>query len=53
MANCLAKNCPAPQEFVGVQDVFGQVGPQNFLMDEYGLRAANIVEAVKKVLARK
>ncbi|MBR4546001.1 MAG: transketolase family protein [Oscillibacter sp.] len=53
VANCLAKNCPAPQEFVGVQDVFGQVGPQNFLMDEYGLRAANIVEAVKKVLARK
>ena len=53
VANCLAKNCPAPQEFVGVQDLFGQVGPQNFLMDEYGLRAANIVEAVKKVIARK
>lgn len=53
VANCLAKNCPTPQEFVGVQDVFGQVGPQAFLMDEYGLRAANVVEAVKKVLARK
>ena len=53
VANCLAKNCPTPQEFVGVQDVFGQVGPQDFLMDEYGLRAANVVEAVKKVLARK
>ena len=53
VANCTAKNCPVPQEFVGVQDVFGQVGPQNFLMDEYGLRAANIIEAVKKVLSRK
>ena len=53
VANCLAKNCPTPQEFVGVQDVFGQVGPQDFLMDEYGLRAANVVEAVKKVIARK
>lgn len=53
VANCLAKNCPVPQEFVGVQDVFGQVGPQDFLMDEYGLRAAQVVEAVKKVLARK
>lgn len=53
VANCLAKNCPTPQEFVGVQDLFGQVGPQDFLMDEYGLRAAQVVEAVKKVLARK
>ena len=53
VANCLAKNCPTPQEFVGVQDQFGQVGPQDFLMDEYGLRADNIVAAVKKVITRK
>ena len=49
----LAKNAPTVQEFVGVQDQFGQVGPQDFLMDEYGLRAANIVAAVKKAIARK
>lgn len=53
VANCLARNCPTAQEFVGVQDEFGQVGPQDFLMDTYGLRAANIVEAVKKAIARK
>ena len=53
VANCLAKSCPVPQEFVGVQDQFGQVGPQSFLMDEYGLRAENIVAAVKKAVARK
>ena len=53
VANCLAKNCPTIQEFVGVQDQFGQVGPQDFLMDEYGLRAANIVSAVKKAISRK
>ena len=53
VANCLAKNCPTIQEFVGVQDQFGQVGPQDFLMDEYGLRADNIVAAVKKAVARK
>ena len=53
VANCLAKHCPTIQEFVGVQDQFGQVGPQDFLMDEYGLRAANIVAAVKKAVARK
>ncbi len=53
VANCLAKNLPTVQEFVGVQDEFGQVGPQAFLMDTYGLRAANIVEAVKKAISRK
>ena len=53
VTNCLAKNAPTVQEFVGVQDRFGQVGPQDFLMDEYGLRAANIVAAVKKAIARK
>ena len=53
VANCLAKNCPTVQEFVGVQDLFGQVGPQDYLMDVYGLRAANIVEAVKKAVSRK
>ena len=53
VANCLAKNCPTVQEFVGVQDLFGQVGPQDYLMDVYGLRATNIVEAVKKAVSRK
>ena len=53
VANCLAKNCPTVQEFVGVQDLFGEVGPQDYLMDRFGLRAANIVEAVKKAVARK
>ena len=52
-ANRLAKNCPTAQEFVGVQDQFGEVGPQSYLMDRFGLRAANIVEAVKKAIARK
>jgi len=53
VANCLARSCPTVQEFVGVQDQFGQVGPQDFLMDTYGLRAADIVGSVKKAIARK
>lgn len=53
VAGCLARKRPTVQEFVGVQDRFGQVGPQSFLMDEYGLRAANIVAAVNRAIARK
>jgi transketolase len=53
VAGCLARKRPTVQEFVGVQDRFGQVGPQSFLMDEYGLRAADIAAAVKRAIARK
>lgn len=53
VANCLARNCPTVQEFVGVQDEFGQVGPQNYLMDVYHLRAADVVAAVERAVARK
>ena len=38
---------------VGVQDEFGQVGPQNYLMDTYHLRAADVVAAVERAVARK
>ena len=53
VCEAICDECPIPVVRVGVQDEFGQVGPQNFLMDTYGLRAANIVEAVKKAIARK
>ncbi len=53
VANVLVANDPVPMERVGIQERFGQVGPQDFLMDEYGLRAQNIVDAVKKVISRK
>lgn len=53
ISRVLSEKLPTPQEFVGVQDRFGQVGPQSFLMDEYGLRAAEIIAAVKKVINRK
>jgi transketolase len=29
----------------GVKDEFGSVGPQDYLMERYGLRAADIVQA--------
>ena len=53
VANCLSRNCPTVQEFVGVQDAFGEVGPQDYLMDTFGLRSANIVDAVKRAISRK
>ncbi|PTQ95613.1 transketolase [Mucilaginibacter yixingensis] len=53
VAHVLATNNPTPQEFVAVDDSFGESGTPEQLMDKYGLNAAAIVAAVKKVIARK
>ena len=53
VARVLAKNTPAPQEFVAVNDSFGESGTPDQLMEKYGLNNAAIVNAVKKVMARK
>lgn len=53
VAEALAKTCPVPVEMVGVQDRFGQVGTEDWLKEEYGLTAAEIVDRVKRVLPRK
>ncbi|MDW7694766.1 transketolase C-terminal domain-containing protein [Flammeovirgaceae bacterium SG7u.111] len=53
VARTLAVNTPAPQEFVGTQDTFGESGTPAELMLKYGLSSDSIVEKVKKVMARK
>jgi len=53
VAECLAQNHPTPIEFVGVRDEFGQSGTPEELIEHYGLGESGIIEAVKKVLARK
>lgn len=49
----LSENAPTPVVRVGVKDHFGEVGSTDFLMDKYGLRAENIVEAAKKAISMK
>lgn len=53
VAECLAKNFPVPQEFVGVHDKFGQSGPPEDLLEHYGMSVEYIIEAVQKVIGRK
>ena len=53
VANVLARKAPVPQEFIGIQNRFGQVGPQDFLMEEYGLKAQHIVDAARRAVSRK
>jgi transketolase len=53
IAECLSKNFPVPIEFVGVSDLFGQSGKPEELIEHYGMGISHIIEAVKKVIARK
>lgn len=53
VAEVLVENCPTVMERVGVMDHFGEVGKKDFLMEKFGLKAKNIVEACKRVVARK
>jgi transketolase len=53
VAQVLAQHMPSPQEFVAVNDTFGESGTPNELLAKYGLETQDIVSAVKKVMARK
>src|SRR5690606_926420 len=53
VAQVLIKNYPVPQEYVAVDDSFGESGTPAELMQKYGLDAAHIVLAVQRVMNRK
>ena len=53
VAQVLSKNSPAPQEFVAVNDTFGESGTPNELLKKYHLETTDIVLAAELVLTRK
>lgn len=53
IAQVLVRNNPAPLEYVGVNDSFGESGTPTQLLEKYGLNAASIVKAAKKAISRK
>ncbi|WP_333888396.1 transketolase family protein [Sphingobacterium siyangense] len=53
VAQVLTREWPTPQEYVAVNDSFGESGTPAQLMEKYGLNAAAIVAAAQKVIKRK
>lgn len=53
VAGVLARVYPVPQEFIAVNDSFGESGKPMDLMAKYGLDTENIVKATRKAIARK
>lgn len=53
VAQVLSKNTPLPQEYVAVNDSFGESGTPDELMKKYKLESDDIVNAVETVMKRK
>ncbi len=53
VAEVLAKNSPTPQEFIGLQNTFGESGKIDELLAKYKMDKEAIKESVKKVISRK
>ncbi|MEO0340818.1 MAG: transketolase C-terminal domain-containing protein [Bacteroidota bacterium] len=53
IAQLLAQKMPSPQEYVAVNDSFGESGKALDLLNKYGLGIADVVAAAKRAIARK
>jgi transketolase len=53
IAQVLAMKLPTPQEFVAVNDSFGESGTPEQLLTKYGLDTADVVAAAERAVARK
>jgi len=53
VAEVLGRKYPVPQEFIGIQDRFGESGEPSQLIEAFGLGTSSIIDAAKKVISRK
>ena len=53
IAQLLSREMPMPQEYVAVNDSFGESGTPDQLMTKYGLDTLDIISAAERVLKRK
>jgi transketolase len=53
VARVLSLNYPAPQEFIAVNDTFGESGTPTELLTKYGLDTPQMVAAAETAVRRK
>lgn len=53
VAESLGRNHPVPLETVGMQNTYGESGEPDELLVKYGMKAADVIAAVKRVRKRK
>jgi transketolase len=53
VAQAVAVTAPCPMEFVGIGDTYAESGTPEGLLEKYGLTAAKVAEAARRVVKRK
>lgn len=53
IAETLAEHAPLPVKRHGLQDVFGESGPNDALLDKYGIASDKVAEAIREFMVRK
>jgi transketolase len=53
VAELLSRRHPTHQEYIGMPDHFGESGEPDQLLEKYSMKAHHIVDAAKKVIAKK
>ena len=53
VAEVLGENFPVPLKRIGIEDVFGESGPPDLLLERYSLTSGNIEKAVLELLNKK
>lgn len=53
VAEVLASKLPAPMEFIGIQDRFGEVGTLPYLLKTFQMDGVSIATAARRAMARK
>ncbi|HOB20881.1 MAG TPA: transketolase C-terminal domain-containing protein, partial [Candidatus Atribacteria bacterium] len=53
VAEVLSEHCPVPLRRVGVRDMFGEVGPVDYLAKRFGLTAEDVARNVREAIELK
>lgn len=53
VAEVLVEHCPTPMERIGINELFGEVGPVDYLRERFELTSDDIARKAKAVLLRK
>lgn len=53
VCEALASSFPVPAACVAVEDEYGEVGPQDYLQERFGLTAGHIVSVARELIRRK
>ena len=53
VCEALSRHLPTPADYVAVDDEYGEVGPQDYLQERFGLTSQHIVEVAKELIKRK